>query len=1039
MQTPKHSCRAFRWTLVAALPLLALVAGLTAAPRQQSADGSGPAPGVNHSPPTLPSNFKPDPKKAKEAYRRGAAAERDEDWQAAYDAYSQAAAWEPQNREYMLRREVSKGRLIQAKIDWAEKAAVSGRLGEARKELREARYLDPSDELVRERLAQLAGLEGKKLEETPQGGQLVSEIRIAYQSGTRNFNFRGDTQGLFEEIAQQFGLDAAFDADLHPRQVRFQVTSADFPTAMELASDATHTFWHPLTSHLFFVAEDTQQKRREYEPLIVRTIVLPAAETPDELTELSRLVREVAGILRVDLDQPHRTLTLRASPRAMAVASDLIDNLEKPAGELILEMEILEVDRNYAREIGITPPQTAQTFGVNSNLLSSANSEAEILGVLEQIFGTPSSLSGLTPDQIATEIASGQLNVNSLVPPVIAFGGGKTTFFSTLPGASASLSRTLSLVRSGRRVLLRAQDGQPATFFAGERYPVSLGQYSTSLLSGTNTTTITSQNFPVTTLTTGNAPAFVTAASLRNDNIQDVIVSNHADDTISVFLGNGDGTFAAPVTYATGIGPTWMATGDFNNDGNIDLVVVNKGANTISVLLGNGDGTFKARTDFPTGAVPVSVVAGDFNGDGNLDVAVANQSDNTISLLFGDGRGNLSPPAQLSPALNVPGLLATGRAPTALAVGDFNLATYASGPSAGTSILDLVVANQSDNTVSVFIGNGDGSFKTPTAYPTGVAPVYVATSDFNGDGIPDLAVANFTDNTVSILLGQAGSTGTANGTFGTRTNYTAGSGPTSIAVADYSLDGIEDLAVTDSSSNTLSLLFGLPGGTFNANYELNVGTDPLSVVTADFNGSGAPDVAVANNGSNTVSVILNSTSASTLSNGGEGTQFPGSEYLDIGLKIKATPRIHPNDEVTLQLQLDLTSLAGQNFNSIPVINNDSIEQTVRLKENETTALAGILEPSITRALTGNPGIADVPGLGTVLSNQNIQEQDTQLLILITPRVVRLAPRKNLSIYAGHGTSEASLPASGRFERGITVPQPLQPLPPPAQPQNQPPL
>ena len=1013
-----------------ALPLSVLAALAAAAPRQQSAAGiqSQSATKQAASSTDLSSKpSKPDSKKAKEAYRRGVAADHDQDWPAAYEAYSQAVEWEPGNHEYLLRREMAKGSLIQAQVDLAEKDAVSGRLADARKELLEASYLDPSDQIIRERLGQLTALEPTKIDETPEGGQLAGEIHLAHQPGTRNFDFRGDSRGLYEEIARQFGLQVAFDADMRPQQVHFQVAGADFPAAMELASATTQTFWHPLTSRLFFVAEDTQQKRRDYEPLIVRTIVLPASETPEQVTEISRLVREMTGILRVEVDEPHHALTLRASPRAMAVASDLIENLEEPVGELILEMEILEVDRNYARQIGITPPETVQTFGVNSNLVGSNNSATQIISELEQIFGTPSALSGLTPEQIATEIASGQLNPNSLLPPVVAFGGGQTTFFSTLPGATGNLSRTLSLVRSGRRVLLRAEDGQPATFFVGERFPVSLGQFSSSLTSNINTTAISSQNFPLSTLTTGVAPAFVATGDFNNDSHADLVVANHGDNTVSVFLGNGDGTFTTPnpATFATGLGPVWIATGDFNGDKNLDLAVVDKGANTVSILLGNGDGTFRPKVDIPTGTVPVSVVAGDFNGDGNLDLAVANQGDNTISLFFGDGKGGFSAPT------TVPALLTTGRAPTALAVADFNGATYSN----GASILDIAAVNQNDNTVSIFLGNGDGSFQTRTDYPTGVAPVYVATGDFNGDSILDLAVANNTDDTVSILLGQSGTNGRATGTFGTHTDFQAGAGPTSIAVADYNLDGILDLAVTDSTSNTISLLFGLTGGSFNANFELNVGTDPISVVTADFTGAGRPDVAIANNASNTVSVILNSTSTSTSSTGGQGTQFPSSEYLDIGLKIKATPRIHLNDEVTLQLKLDISSIGNQSVNSIPVINNDSVEQTVRLKENETTLLAGILQPSVTTALNGNPGLAEVPGLGNALSNQNVQEQDMQLLILLTPRMVRLAPRKDVSIYAGRGAGTGAGPTGiRRFEERPGTPLQPQPLP---QPQNQP--
>jgi Flp pilus assembly secretin CpaC len=1011
-----------RWFLRGALlgVSLAVVCAFALAagrPTQEAANGGqkeNPASQPNSAPAT-----KPDAKKAKEAYKRGVEAERNKNWQAAYEAYVEALESAPDDHEYLLRREVVKGRLIQAKVELAEKDAVSGQLGDARKELLEASYLDPSDRSITERLAQLTSLEPVRADEVRGQPQLMGPIHLDYRRDAQNINYRGDVRGAYEQVAQQFGVQVAFDVELPARQAQLQLQNVDFLTAMDVLGQATRTFWQPLTKRLFFVAQDTTEKRRDYESLIVRTIPLPASETTEEMQDLFRLVREVTGVTRADVDQEHHAITLRGSARALALASDMVENLEKPVGELMLEIEVLEVDRNYARQIGITPPQTATVYSIASQQLSEANTLTGLVSVLEAIFGTPSALSGLTADQIASEIASNQINLNSLLPPVVAFGGGKSTFLSTMPGATGDLSRTLSLVRHGRRIMLRAEDGQPASFFVGEKFPVSLAQFSSSLTSNVNTTSIAAANFPISTLTTGNAPAFVTAASLRNNSIEDLIVSNFADNTVSIFLGNGDGTFVTPgVTYATGTGPTWIATGVFNNTTkNISLVVANKTANSISILPGNGDGTFGARTDVTTGAVPVSVVAADFNGDGNLDLAVANQTDNTISVFLGKGDGTFGTPT----------LLTTGHAPTALATADLNSDGHA----------DLAVVNQNDNTVSIFLGNGDGSFQARADYATGAAPVYVATGDFNGDGVLDLAVANNTDDTVSILLGQLGSTGTANGTFATHTDYEAGEGPTSIAVADYNLDGILDLAVTDSTSNTVSLLFGLTGGAFNSNYELSVGNDPVSVVTADFNGDGLPDGAIANNASNSVSVILNETSAATSSTGGQGTQFPGSEYLDIGLKIKATPRIHLDDEVTLQLHFELTSIANQSFNSIPVIDSDMLDQTVRLKENETTALAGIMQPSVTNALNGTPGLAELPGLGVLAGQNSVMEQDSQLLILITPRMVSLAPRKDHVIYAGHGVPPASGNVSTRFER--LQGQPQGPAAPPQQaPPQQPP-
>jgi len=166
------------------------------------------------------------------------------------------------------------------------------------------------------------------------------------------------------------------------------------------------------------------------------------------------------------------------------------------------------------------------------------------------------------------------------------------------------------------------------------------------------------------------------------------------------------------------------------------------------------------------------------------------------------------------------------------------------------------------------------------------------------------------------------------------------------------------------------------------------------------------------------------------------TLYPGAEYLDVGLKVKATPRIHPNREVSLQLDFELSSLSTQSFNSIPVINNETVNQTVRVRENETSVLAGILEPQLTNIVTGTPGIAQIPGLGYADSNLNRQRTDTELLILVTPREVREAKHKNASIYAGTGSIEngAAAPAPA------PPPQPQPVAAPPQQlPQGQPPI
>ncbi|MFZ3217357.1 MAG: FG-GAP-like repeat-containing protein [Candidatus Acidiferrales bacterium] len=974
---------------------------------------------------------KQDVKKGKQAYKSGLKLENSGDWQAAYDAYSEAVDWDPSKREYLIRQALAKGQVVQMKVDLAEREAVSGHFSEALHALRDAAELDPANRTIRERLAELEALDPARLRLPVAESTLAPPVRLDHRPGTQSFELRGQTQDAYQDIARRFGVEVAFDQDVRQLPVRMDLKDVDFPTAMRVLGDATDTFWKPLTKHLFFVAPDTLQKRKDYEVSIVRTVLLPASETPEQMTELSRLVREIAGITRTDLDTRSRTLTMRASPQAIAVATGVIDDLQRPPDELILDIEVMEVDRNRNLDLGLNPPQTATIYAIPSNAaqLVQEGGASALNTLLTQVFGSASS-----------------------IPPIFAFGGGKTTFLGTLPGATATLSNFLSTVHAGRRVLLRAEDGQPATFFVGERYPVSLAQYSSSLVSSatasaTQTATVSgsTSTLPVTTLATGNNPDFTVTADFNDDNFPDFAVANFTDGTLSIFLGNPivAGNFQAPITVPVGAGPTWISTGYFNikNDSTnsiVDLAVANQNANTVSILHGNGDGTFTAEPTLtlPTGSSPTAIAVGDFNSDGFADLAVVNKGSNTISIFLGNG----------DETFQAPTTIVTGNAPTSIVAAAFN-------PSA-PGILDLAITNSSDNTLQIFLGNGKGVFTKGNVYATGVTPVYVVSADVDVDGNLDLAVAdsgaatsaNSVGNSVSIFLGNG------DGTFikpgGTRMDFPAGTTPTSIVIADFNDDGLPDMIVTASGDNAIGLLLGSGGGFFNSPIEVPVGTTPDSGATADFNGDGLPDVVVTNFGSNTASVILDSSAiVALLSGSGVGTQFPNAQYIDIGLKVKATPRVHENGDVSLQFEFTLSSLAGNSLNNIPVVNNQEIHQSVRIRADQTAVLAGYLAPQYTSALNGSPGLADLPLNGVVGGATTTQFTNTELLILVTPRIVSEAPRdKEHLIYAGPGElgGPGSFGPTIRERRGgfnpaaqpEFEPQPQQPVrqpePPPAE-------
>ena len=972
---------------------------------------------------------KQDVKKGKEAYKQGLKLEQNGDWQAAYDAYSDAVDWDPSSREYLVRQAVAKGQVVQMKVDLAEREAVSGHFSSALKALRDAMQLDPSNRTIRERLTEMEALDPARARQIIAEPVMMPAVQLDHRPGKQSFHLRGQTESAYQEIAQRFGVEVAFDVDVRQVPVQLDLQDMDFATATRVLGQATDTFWRPLTKHLFFVAPDTTQKRKDYEVSIVRTVLLASSETNEQMTELSRLVREIAGIVRTDLDTKSRTLTMRASPQAIAVATGIIEDLERPPDELILELEVMEVDRNNNLDAGITGPQTATIYSIPSNAaqLVQQGGATALNALLTQVFGSASA-----------------------IPPVLAFGGGKTTFFYTLPGATATLSNFLSTVHSGRRVLLRAEDGQPATFFVGERYPVSLAQYSSSLV-GNATTTATQTaalagsgpTLPIFTVTTGTNPDFVVTADFNDDNFQDFAVANFTDGTLTLFDGNPatPGSFGTGTTIPVGAGPTWISTGFFNTKTDttntiVDMAVANQTAGTVSILHGNGDGTFTAEPSLtlPTGAGPTAIAVGDFNDDGFADLAVVNKNANSVTIFLGNGDETFQTPVTT---------LVTGNAPTSIVAQAFN-------PNA-PGIIDLAVTNSTDNTLQIFLGNGKGTFSNGVTYNTGVTPVYVASADVNLDGNLDLVVAdsgaatstNSVGNSVSVFLGNG------DGTFilpgGTRMDFAAGTTPTSLVIADFNDDGIPDLMVTASGDNAAALMLGAGGGFFNTPpIEVPVGTTPDSVATADFNGDGLPDVAISNFGSNTATVILDSSSLiGLLSSNGIGTQFPNAQYIDLGLKVKATPRVHENGDVSLQFEFTLSSLAGNSLNNIPVVNSQEIHQTVRVRADESALLAGYLSPQHTTALNGTPGIANLPLNGIIGGTTASQFTNTEILILVTPRIVDSATRnKEHLIYAGRGQlgGPGALGPTIQERRGgfvQPVAQPQEPVAAPPQPRPQP--
>ena len=361
------------------------------------------------------------------------------------------------------------------------------------------------------------------------------------------------------------------------------------------------------------------------------------------------------------------------------------------------------------------------------------------------------------------------------------------------------------------------------------------------------------------TNTNAQFPKWLAAGDLNNDGKVDLILTSDYN-IMSVFLGNGNGTFATPTDYAAGAtfadyGQLYLK--DFNRDGKLDLVSIGDGygaysQNYISVRQGKGDGTFGPEerysgsyrltslgladfntdgktdligTDFYgtsgivyTGTKPglAGVTNADVNGDGKKDLLAIKFANDHLKVLLGKGDNTFTRKADLL----------VGRGPVALATFDFD----------ADGKLDVVTANRTDKSVAVLRGRGDGTF-IRTDIIVGGTPVAIAVGDLTGDGRPDILVADDGSNAAYLMVN--------NGTgFDAPITLPLGDKPNAVIIADTTGDGIADAIFTLPGSKRIMILPGLGHGTFGIPIYVTLPSVPGGIAAGDFNGDGKLDLAV---------------------------------------------------------------------------------------------------------------------------------------------------------------------------------------------------
>ena len=376
-------------------------------------------------------------------------------------------------------------------------------------------------------------------------------------------------------------------------------------------------------------------------------------------------------------------------------------------------------------------------------------------------------------------------------------------------------------------------------------------------------------------LPAGFIPTAVVTGDFNGDGKLDWAVTNGGDNTIWIYLGNGDGTAKLPtIVQLQGAAPVALATADMNGDGKLDLVVAEADSLAVAVLLGNGDGTFGPELAFTTPSLPVSLAVADFNGDGKLDVVVGllgTFETGQLAFLPGDGTGKLGMPVIHYGQVNGAVFLTF-----AISAADLN----------GDGLPDIVALDFTIDSEGLFltdqfggtgarayVNQGNGIFKMTQQFfhdqtldqspPLGVAVTAVALGDVNGDGCVD-AVTLDSLGTATFFPGLC------DGNFDTTKMRIFGSGivAAAAAFADVNGDGRLDLISSASPFSQYNFFSAAPAGSISVQFGDGTGNfgspalyrgepEMVSLAVADLKKSGRPEIITVNQQTDTITVYQN--------------------------------------------------------------------------------------------------------------------------------------------------------------------------------------
>jgi len=406
---------------------------------------------------------------AKSLYERAQDAEARQNYELAYDLYKQAYDLKPKDLRYRAAFERLRFLAGASHVHRGELLRAAGKLPEAVAEFQKAVEIDSSSFIAQQELKQTQKMMEEAAHAPPQSqarppGPLQRRLEEAQgpidlapiSNAPINLKITEDSKVIYETIGQLAGINVLFDPDYTSRRIKVELNNVTLQDALEIVELESKTFWRAVTPNTIFVAQDNPAKRKELEQSVVKTFYLSSLSQPTEVQDVSNTLRQILEIQKVQPLQAEGAVVVRGTPDQVALAQKIINDLDKPKPEVIVDVAIMQVNRDKAHTLGISPP-TSATVALQNNLSTTSTST----GTTTSTTGTTSTTSG-TPNQVNLN-RLGNLNA--------------TDFTVTIPAMNASALFSDSSTRLIQNPQIRSVDGQKATLKIGQRVPVATGSF----------------------------------------------------------------------------------------------------------------------------------------------------------------------------------------------------------------------------------------------------------------------------------------------------------------------------------------------------------------------------------------------------------------------------------------------------------------------------------------------------------------------------------------------------------------------------------